>query len=494
MKASLSRSLPNLFLGLLLLILVAGFIFSYQRIMTSRSASLYLKQTDSLNFRLNQLLFTITNAESNERGFLLSRNRNFLHTYENLDRQTSTIGASLTHLTSTEPAQSAKVKKLLDFVSLRFQLMDNSLHDTHEGNESILTESKMLENSSAVSDSIRLTAESLIAERNQVASVKSKDLTSIKGPSNFLFFSAVTILVLAGIVALFLYEKRQRDLAEQRELKIKLLQDEMEQRVIDRTRELNLANEDILAKNLILSQTNAELSAFSYIASHDLQEPLRKIQTYSSYIRDTESDNLSEKSGHYLERLESSAGRMKALLAALLNYSRLSNTGTAKEKTDLNSVVDEVIGNLQDLIEEKKAVISRDHLPMIMGLPLQFDQLFSNLISNSLKYSRSDMSPVIHISCLTVQKDEIRQVENLPEKNYYRISVSDNGIGFESQYAEKIFELFQRLHGKTEYAGTGIGLSICYKIVQNHQGAITAAGAPGQGARFDIYLPVAFPQ
>ena len=490
MKASFSRSLPNLFLGLLLLILLAGFVFSYQRIMTSRSARLYLKQTDSLNFRLNQLLFTITSAESNERGFLLSHNRNFLSTYENLDRQANTIGSSLSHLTSSEPAQSAKVTKLMGFVSMRFQLMDNTLHQTHEGNESMLTESKSLETGSALSDSIRMTAESLTADRNEVATLKSKDLTSIKGPSNFLFFSAVTILVLTGIVALFLYEKRQRDRAEQRELKIKLLQNEMEQRVIDRTRELNYANEAIVAKNLILSQNNAELSAFSYIASHDLQEPLRKIQTYSSYIRETESGLLSEKSAHYLERLESSAARMKALLAALLNYSRLSNTGTAKERTDLNRVADEVIGNLQEMIEEKKAVISRDHLPVIMGLPLQFDQLFFNLISNSLKYSKSDVPPVIRIGCISLPKEEIRQLGNFPEKNYYRISITDNGIGFESQYAEKIFELFQRLHGKTEYAGTGIGLSICYKIVQNHQGAITAAGAPGQGARFDIYLPM----
>jgi len=172
---------------------------------------------------------------------------------------------------------------------------------------------------------------------------------------------------------------------------------------------------------------------------------------------------------------------MQGLINALLNYSRLNTTTTAHESTDLNKILEDVKTDLNELILEKQAVINSSNLPVLHVIPHQFTQLFTNVIVNSSKYQRPDVAPLININAEMVQHNK------LP---YWKISVADNGIGFDQQYADRIFEMFQRLHGRMEYEGTGIGLAICKKIVQNHNGFITATGKPGEGATFKIFLPV----
>lgn len=239
-------------------------------------------------------------------------------------------------------------------------------------------------------------------------------------------------------------------------------------------------------KNQELERSYKELESFSYIASHDLQEPLRKIKTFA--IRILEKEKLSEQTTDYFNRITGSVTHMQKLIDALLDYSRTSAPMLTREVTDLNPLVENVITNLKELIEEKNAIIETGRLPVIKAVSMQFQQVFSNIISNALKYSKEKVPPHIKISSEIVSARGI-----LPTTKYkkcYRISIADNGIGFEQQYAEKIFELFQRLHGKGQYAGTGIGLAICKKIVQNHEGAIKATSQPGVGTTFNIYLPV----
>lgn len=230
-----------------------------------------------------------------------------------------------------------------------------------------------------------------------------------------------------------------------------------------------------------MERSNKELESFNYIASHDLQEPLRKIQLFYSRIMDKDEKNLSEESREYFSSIHSAAERMQNLITALLSYSTASYTDLNFEKTDLNKLLAEVKSDLEDRIVAKNAVIESDLLPKMAVIPFQFRQLLSNLISNGIKYSKKDTPPEIKITTET---------EDRNGKKFVKFMISDNGIGFEQQYEHKIFELFQRLHGKTEFVGTGIGLAICKKIVANHKGFIEVTSEPNVGSVFTVRIPM----
>ena len=242
--------------------------------------------------------------------------------------------------------------------------------------------------------------------------------------------------------------------------------------------ELELRNRELLKQN-------QELESFAYVAGHDLQEPLRKIQIFSNRILEMEKENFSVVTKDHFNRILSATSRMQKLIDVLINYSRTGTDEKIFAKQDLNLLLAEVEQNLQDAIQEKNATLHVADLPSLSVIPHQFVQLLENLISNSLKYSKEGVPPLIDLDAELV---EIPNLNNAPEK-YWCLKLSDNGIGFEEKYTEKIFELFQRLHGKHEYEGTGIGLAICRKIVQNHNGFIRAESTPNEGAIFKIYIP-----
>ena len=246
--------------------------------------------------------------------------------------------------------------------------------------------------------------------------------------------------------------------------------------------------ENLQEKNRELEQINKELESFTYVASHDLQEPLRKIKTFANFILLKEKDNLADVTKDYFERILSATNRMTNLIDALLQFSKIGATPGMFEPSDLNMILEETKKELSDVIEEKQAVVESGKLPTLKVIPLQFHQLFLNILSNSLKYSNKETPPRITVSASLEPANGI--IPGHASEYLHRISFSDNGIGFEQQYADKIFELFQRLHGKSEFSGTGIGLAICKKIVQHHGGVIKAQGVPGIGARIDIYLPM----
>ncbi|MGQ7946857.1 PAS domain-containing protein [Flavobacterium sp. WC2509] len=250
-------------------------------------------------------------------------------------------------------------------------------------------------------------------------------------------------------------------------------------------------------KSLQLKQRNSELekhvkelNEFNQVASHDLQEPLRKIQTFISRINDKEKDNLTDIGKEYLSRIETASNRMRVLINDLLQYSKANRSEKNLVKTNLNEVLKDSLIELSQTIEDKKAIINYTELPTINGIPFQIQQLFSNLLSNSLKYSKEDVSPIIDISCSKVLAKTQSILNDKSTKEYYKITCSDNGIGFEQEQSKKIFLLFNRLHGKTEYHGTGVGLAICEKIVENHKGYIFANSKVNEGATFTIYFPV----
>ncbi|MDR7371345.1 PAS domain S-box protein [Flavobacterium aquidurense] len=242
-------------------------------------------------------------------------------------------------------------------------------------------------------------------------------------------------------------------------------------------------------KNTELQKMNQELQSFAYISSHDLQEPLRKIQTFASLIMDKEFENLSDSGKDKFQRMQNAAQRMQTLINDLLSYSRTNVQERIFEKTDLSKIIDEVKDDLKEELEQKHATVVNLESCEVNIIPFQFRQLLYNLISNSLKFSYPDIPPRIEIKSDILKGEDLDNDKLKKDINYCHITISDNGIGFEQQYSAKIFEVFQRLHGKIEYNGTGIGLAIVKKIVENHNGFITATGEKNKGATFDIYIP-----
>ncbi|WP_264521402.1 CHASE3 domain-containing protein [Flavobacterium sp. N1994] len=249
-----------------------------------------------------------------------------------------------------------------------------------------------------------------------------------------------------------------------------------------------LASLSLEQQNIELEASNKELLAFTYVASHDLQEPLRKIQTFVSRLSDKEYHNLSDSGKEFIDRINASVNRMRILIDDLLQYSRANKTEKVFEKVNLNDLLENAKFDLAQSIEEKNAIIKNEELPTMTVIPFQIQQLFINIIGNSLKYSKQNEVPTIKISSKKVVAFEEEKIPKNTKDKFYKITFEDNGIGFEQEYAEKIFVLFNRLHNKNEYAGTGIGLAICKKIVENHKGFIFAEGKPNKGSIFTIYL------
>ncbi len=263
----------------------------------------------------------------------------------------------------------------------------------------------------------------------------------------------------------------------------------LEKAVAKRTEELKVANQSLDKRNLELLNLNKELQAFAYVSSHDLQEPLRKLQTFSGMILEKENQNLSDKGKKYLSLMQRETVRMRQLIQDLLAFSSISADERVFEKMELNSIIEEVKKDFKEEIEEKQAVIEVKGICDVSIIHFQFRQLMHNLIGNALKYSSQERPPHIKISSRNVKSEDLN-IEGLsPRKKYCHITFSDNGIGFEQKFSTKIFEVLQKLHGKEKYPGTGIGLAIVKKIIDHHNGVITATGEPNIGATFNIYIP-----
>lgn len=261
-----------------------------------------------------------------------------------------------------------------------------------------------------------------------------------------------------------------------------IAQQKIEDVVAQRTKELAEANR-------ALQQTNMELEQFAYIASHDMQEPLRKVITFTNLL-ESNLGSIDQRSRTYLTKIGASTNRMSQLIYDILNFSKLSKDGLVYLPVNLNTVVENILNDFELLIEQKHALINADELPTLEAVPLQMQQLFSNLISNALKFSKPGIPPVIHISARRLSKAEENEHPGLsPDIRYYNISIRDNGIGFRPEHADQIFHIFQRLHVKTEYPGTGIGLAVCKKIIQNHGGEIFGRSNTRTGTIFSIILP-----
>ncbi len=270
----------------------------------------------------------------------------------------------------------------------------------------------------------------------------------------------------------------------QREEQYRALSQELEERVRTRTQELELANHD-------LERSNDSLQQFAYVASHDLQEPLRKIQAFSSLLEQQTGDQLTDAGRNYIERITNASARMSTLIKDLLAFSRLSIRQQTMQSVSLDNVVKDVLLTLDWAVSQHKAQLNITPLPVVNGDEMQLRQLFQNLLSNALKFTPAGQSARVAIhSMVKPRRDLPDQVKPTSDAAFFhQICIQDAGIGFDEKYLDRIFQVFQRLHSKNDFPGTGVGLAICQRVVENHGGGITAESKPGEGATFYVYLP-----
>jgi signal transduction histidine kinase len=479
MKA-INATYPNrikfIFLASALVLLLLS-IFSYERLKQQKTSSEYVERAYQVKLKLKEAYAALKEAEAVQSAYLLTQDSAFLQQFLT---SISTIPKTISELDSliVHSEQGGNLKEFTQLLQSRIARL-NSVIDSVQNLNGVQLYAFLIE-SKEISDRTRATIARMEQREDRLLKqrIEDKQDQERKGSLFILLFSLFSLSIL---VYSFFKLRRETNLRSQSEYTAAML----EEKVAERTAEIRDINETLRNKNLELERKNEELRSFTYIASHDLKEPLRKISMFTDRIVETENEKLSPPGKKYLERIEAAIRRMQSLIDSVFSYAQ-TETVHEYQATDLNEVAEQTVDILDEAIEEKDAEVKYNNLPQLYTIPGQMEQLFINLISNSLKYSKPDVKPSIEIT--SEKKIKRLNGDTLPSEGW-EIRFKDNGIGFDEQYKEKIFQIFQRLHGNEEYSGTGIGLAICKKIVENHNGTITASSSPGEGATFTVFIP-----
>jgi len=460
-----------------IIVLLSLSVFSFLRINNLVKASALVNHTTNVKLELENIFSTVADMESGHRGYILAKDIGFLTHFNSLIYNTQLKLSEIKVLIIDNKEQQDNFTKLKMLVNKRIDQMKEAVLQSRSAE---LTPEAWAKGK-ATMDDLRNHIDKMMAQEKILLKERTDSLSyeTVLTP----VFTIVLIFCSLGVLFLSYF-------VITRELKISnLLKSDLELR----KKELLNVNNSLLQSNVSLKDSNAslakmnkELESFTYISSHDLQEPLRKIQTFISRIIDME-EHLSENGKNYLNRTQESAFRMQNLIRDLLAYSRLKTEVFPIEAWDLRSLVEEVKNDLDEEINAKNVIIEVLGESEIKIIVSQFRQLLTNLISNSIKFSDKETSH-IRIENKTVKGSEIPEEEISRDSLYSKIILSDNGVGFDPQFRDRIFEVFQRLHDK-KFEGTGIGLAIVKKIVENHNGFISADGKVSEGAVFTIYIP-----
>lgn len=549
-----------------------------------------LMHTYEINIQLERLMSAIKDAETGQRGYMITRNSRFLTPYLFSRDKVNTSFITLKKLTADNPKQKQNLKKLFKLIIQRYVSFENCLKYSNPKTYDKRKLDNHMFGGRILMENIRFQVDEMndIEKRFLEKSLKEYDEEISLGPifSISLFLAALTFILLAyrqiskdierlkvynkkllissGLMAEsevigkfstwqwdldtdkidysenqfrllgfqphafipekdtfldFVHPEDKEAIAESMEgiinnkelpfIYYKIIQPNNEIRYFKSTGKLlidkqgskillginfditdeHLLNIKLKERNSELEKSNQELASFNHVASHDLQEPLRKIQTFISRISDADKAVLSDNAKDYISKIETSAKRMRVLIDDLLLFSKTNTTKKEFIKSDLNELLENAKLELAVIIDEKKGNFKIDKLPKLKVIPYQMEQLFINLIGNSLKYSQPGITPQINIKCDKILSVEYPEILDQSIKKFYKITFTDNGMGFDPQFKDNIFVLFQRLHSKTDYPGTGIGLAICKKIVENHKGHIIADSEPNQGSVFTVFLP-----
>ena len=427
-----------------------------------------VNQTRIIQLRLEQTVSNLREAETAQRGYLLTKDFSFIRSKNEAKQKVYSLVDEL-----YEDILDSNQRKSLDIlhvlINKRLQRIDEVL-TTHK--KSSINDSDYVEN--------LLVEEALMDEiRSNVNKMGEQQLTLLRGREDkmqrYIFITPLLTIILIFFTLLLLTFANYQILTQLR----------VSTKYLDQANDFNF---QLLSKKEELEKANEELESFNYIASHDLREPVRKIALFSSIISADKSNKLGEESQRNFNRIKVSTDRMNQLLTDLLLYTKVSSAEKVYESINLNDVIMELRTILEEEISESGGTIQVSDLPAIKGIPSQMVQLFVNLISNALKFKKAGIAPFITIdsSLVTIIPPGSKTTE---PKSYHRIMIKDNGIGLNEEFRDKAFELFSRLHTQENYPGTGAGLTICKKIVQNHNGFIELHSEPGRGAEFLIHLP-----
>lgn len=460
-------------------LLIAITFFAVNGVITYHSANLINANAERITHTLHvinlieQLKYHLFRAESGQRGFLITDDDDYLIAYNESNLSARQLLETLSKTKTVVPEQKEKFSQL-------FKLLNEKLNELKEGIEYVNRDKNREAMQLVRTDKgYRLTLQ-ILALIEQMEFAEQLYLTETRKENDYNQSHVLRTLLIANLaglcLALFALQFTFRSGVRIKNLvqEIETANLHLEEKVEQRTRELKHYSQE-------LERSNKELEDFAFVASHDLQEPLRKIRAFGDRLSKSFSANLGEQGLDYLTRMQSASNRMSRLIEDLLAFSRVTRRSREFVSVDLNKLLIEVLDSLDYAISERNARVNVGPLPTIEGDESQLHQVFSNLISNSLKFVAEDVDPQIEI------RSQGSAVYN--EKHFFVVSVSDNGIGFDEKYRDRIFNLFQRLHGKDEYSGTGIGLAICRKIVENHGGKIEVQSQPGKGTTFSLWLP-----
>jgi signal transduction histidine kinase len=459
-------------------VIVINVMLSIKTIDDLSVAQKNMANTGEIILSLDKLHNLVLSAETGQRGYLLTEEEAYLKPYQNAINQVFQQIELVQSLKSDINTQTNKITELTNLVEIKMielsATVDLALDDKEKRALAIVMTGRGKDLYQKMVNLFNEVKNSEISYRNSLY----KKLETIKKEAKFTFsISAITSFLLLVGLGVLVRLNNKNELLHRQSLEDK--NEELTEKVKLRTKELTIYSEE-------LARSNRELEDFAFVASHDLQEPLRKIRAFGDRLSTSYSEVIDERGLDFIERMRNAAERMSNLISDLLEYSRINTRGKEFVAVPLEQIVTDVIDDLEVAIEESSAIIEHQNLPDINGDVFQLNQLFLNLLSNAIKFRQKGISPKINISH---SHDSVFDPILSTDTLWHIITISDNGIGFEQEFEDKIFVPFQRLHARSTYKGTGIGLAVCRRIVERHGGTIFVKSQVGQGTTFTIRMP-----
>ncbi len=445
-----------LIFGVSLAILIALSLYAFQRFNAFVKYGDAVDRNHAVITELNQLKVALTEAENNQRAFMLFNDSSFYFKYEDYLENLRTTFRKVHLLLGEDSAQHRRLRDLNITIKSQMDYLRSGVIVGYPITDYRYEKGYM-------ERSLRLIAEMEEAEKAMLENqISSRKFYEDRTPQNFriVFVFTLGIFCISFVLLVQQYRHRVKYQAQ-------------------------------LEKNIIeLNQVNSEWEQIAYVASHDLQEPLRKIRTFSDLLQSKHLAEFTDEGQLLVQKINMSSARAQSLMTDMVNYTAIANAREHLQKTDLNDVLRMVTQDLQPQLASKKTSIETGELPVVDGYPSQLSMLFRCLMENSIKFSKPEEPLKIDIQATIVKKRQLPIDVHGAAEEYHKIIFQDNGIGFDNQYTDKMFKMFQRLHTSDAFEGRGIGLAIVKRIISNHLGAIVARGRPGKGAKFTLYLPL----